>query len=381
MSILPVHWKLRTLVIVLTFLLVSIFTLSTLLVYSTREEVIWIQTTRIGTQEQVVARAGAKRIESFFKQVETDLHIMSQVKAVGDYERSQTRSLLEVAVDRYAGTPLVSFVRVNKEGEVVLSINRERTAMIENVDASDRSYFIWAKEQTDTEGVFLSEPIIARAGPLQGQKILVIAVPSYRDGVFDGVMFASIAFDQLVDEYVKSLAVYGGVQAILLDRDGNILSGLFAQDDVGHNARDIIASDYPDKQKLYERYLHEILSGITSWVEVDLQFTQEEKSGKWIVGFAPMSFGSSMWSVVVLVSHDEALGRFERYQQYSQLGLVFAGLGVVSIGLLSIVSMRKAQLIWYKRGFERAKKLQKDAIQAIGIDGNTDKMSGKSKGR
>ena len=76
-----------------------------------------------------------------------------------------------------------------------------------------------------------------------------------------------------------------------------------------------------------------------------------------------------MWSVVVLVSHDEALGRFERYQQYSQLGLVFAGLGVVSIGLLSIVSMRKAQLIWYKRGFERAKKLKKDAIHAVGIDG------------
>src|SRR3990170_3206528 len=127
MSIWPAEWKLRTLVIVLTFSLVSIFTLSTLLVYSTREEVVWIQTTRIGTQEQVVARAGAKRIESFFNRVETDLHIMSQARAVGEYERSQTRSLLEVAVDRYAGTPLVSFVRVTKEGEVVLSINRDRT--------------------------------------------------------------------------------------------------------------------------------------------------------------------------------------------------------------------------------------------------------------
>jgi hypothetical protein len=380
MSIWPVHWKLRTLVVVLTFVLVSIFTLSTLLVYSTRKEVVWIQTTRIGTQEQVVARAGAKRIESFFRRVETDLHIMSQARAVGAYERSQTGTLLEVAVDRYAGTPLVSFVRITKEGEVVLSINRERIPMIENVDASDRSYFIWAKEQIDEKGVFLSEPIIARAGPLQGQKILVIAVPSYRGGVFDGVMFASIAFDQLVDEYVKSLAVYEGVQAMLLDREGNILSGLFAQDDVGHNAREIIASDYPDKQKIYEGYLSEILSGVNSWVEVDLDLTQEEKSGKWIIGFAPMSFGNSMWSVVVLVSHDEALGRFERYQQYSQLGLVFAGLGVVSIGLLSIVSMRKAQLVWYKRGFERAKKLKKDAIQAVGIDGGSDKLSGKNKG-
>lgn len=380
MSIWPVHWKLRTLVIVLTFALVSIFTLSTILVYSSQEEVIWIQTTRIGTQEQVVARAGAERIESFFRRVETDLHIMSQARAVGDYERSQTRSLLEVAVDRYAGTPLVSFVRVNKDGQIVLSINRDRTQIDENVDASDRSYFIWAKEQTDAEGVFLSEPIIARAGPLQGQKILVIAAPSYRDGAFDGVMFASIAFDQLVDEYVRGLAVYEGVQTILLDRDGNILSGIIAQDDVGYNARDIIASDYPDKQKLYEGYLDDILSGVNSWVEVDLQFIQEEKSGKWIVGFAPMSFGSSMWSVVVLVSHDEALGRFERYQQYSQLGLVFAGLGVVSIGLLSIVSMRKAQLVWYKRGFERAKKLKKDALQAVGIDGGSDKLSGKSKG-
>jgi len=380
MSIWPVHWKLRTLVIVLTFVLVSIFTLSTLLVYSTREEVVWIQTTRIGTDEQVVARAGAKRIESFFRRVETDLHILSQARAVGEYERSQTGSLLEVAVDRYAGTPLVSFVRVNKDGQIVLSINRERIPMSENVDAKDRSYFIWAKEQTDEAGVFLSEPIIARAGPLQGQKILVIAVPSYRDGVFDGVMFASIAFDQLVDEYVKSLAVYEGVQAMLLDREGNILSGLFAQDDVGHNAREIIASDYPDKQKLYEGYLAEILSGVNSWVEVDLDFTQEEQGGKWIVGFAPMSFGNSLWSVVVLVSHNEALGRFERYQQYSQLGLIFAGLGVVSIGLLSIVSMRKAQLVWYKRGFERAKKLKQDAIQAVGIDGSSDKLSGKNKG-
>src|SRR3989344_3523646 len=369
MSIWPVHWKLRTLVIVLTFALVSIFTLSTLLVYSTREEVVWIQTTRIGTQEQVVARAGANRIESFFRRVETDLHIMSQARAVGAYERSQTGSLLEVAVDRYAGTPLVSFVRVNKDGQIVLSINRERIPINVGVDVNDRSYFLWAKEQTDAGGVFLSEPIIARAGPLEGQKILVVAVPSYRDGVFDGVMFASIGFDQLIDEYVKSLAVYEGVQTILLDREGNILSGVFAQDDVGHNARDIIASDYPDKQKLYEGYLDEILSGVNSWVEVDLQFTQEGKSGRWIVGFAPMSFGERMWSVVVLVSHDEALGRFERYQQYSQLGLVFAGLGVVSIGLLSIVSMRKAQLIWYKRGFERAKKLKKDAIHAVGIDG------------
>lgn len=360
----PIQWSVRTLVALFSITLVFIFTASALLVYLNEREVIWVQTTRIGTDKRLMARAGAQRMESFFERVEMDLRILSQVGVREEVGQAQARRLMEEAVDRYAGTPLVSMVRTDKDGRLLFSVNRERLPIALGMDLSDREYFRWARTQADDEVVFLSEALVARADPLEGHRVVVVAVPVFVDDRFDGVMFASVGFRMLIEDYVASLAVYEGSDVSVVDSNGTVIFGLLGRDISGRHLNELIRGKRPSELGQYERYVEDILSGVNSWAEMELSVGGEQGREKWIVGFAPIEFGGQMWSLLAMVSHEEALGRIERYQRVAQGGLLFAGMVTVVLGGLLILTLRKTQFVWFKRGVELAKK----AKRVVGIE-------------
>lgn len=358
-SLNPYSWSLIGIRNVLILVLVGMLTVAVLLVYSTEKEVVWAEATRVGTDRQIMALAGAKRIEAFFQRVETDLQIFSHTEVAVELEKGQALELMEQMVDRYEGTPLVSVVRVSREGRVVLSVNRQRLPVLEGVDVSDRDYFIWAKQQTSNTKVFLSTPLVAKAGPLVGKQAIIVTIPVFQNGEFDGLVFASIDLEKLITDYVASLTTYQGTEALLIDEEGLVLSGFLGKDIPGQNAKESFKQQYADVQEKYEDYLKEVLSGRNSWMQLELYFPDETQRQKWIMGFAPVKFGGRMWSLIVMVSYDEVFGRLENYQRIMRFSLIFVGLVVVVIGGLSILSMRKAEVVWYKRGFEKCKRALK----------------------
>lgn len=355
----PYEWRVRTIRNLLILVLIIFFSVFVLIRDKAEKEVVWTETTRIGTDKQLMAFAGARRMEEFLRRVETDLQILSHTESVVNLSKDQARELFEDAVDRYEDTPLVSFVRVNKDGKVMLSINRQRVRVEEGVDVSDREYFIWAESQTSNDNAFLSDPVIARAGPIKGKKALTITVTVFSGGEFDGLVFASLDLSKLVDDYVTSLVVYAGSDVMLWDEKGTVLVGLIQKDMTDQNIFEVIGARYADRQEEYERQFEEVLGGRNSWVRLDLYLPDDTRRKGWIVGFESMEFGERSWPLIVMVSEEEVFGRIERFEGYAKYGLLLVGIGVFVVGGLSVLSMRRAQFVWFQRGVERGRKALK----------------------
>lgn len=361
-------WTIARLRNVLVLVLVAGVSLVVLLSFSSEREVVWAEATRVGTDKQVIASAGAKRMEEFFQRVEVDLHTLAQTDAVVGLESSEARRIMEGVVDRYAATPLLSLVRVDAGGRVTVSVNRQRLAVGEDIDVSDRDYFVWAEAQRQDTAVFLSAPLAARAGPKEGEKVVIIAVPVTKGEEFDGLLFASLGLQTLVSDYAANLAVYQGTEVLILDQDERILAGFLRQDVSGRKVGEIVKSRSVEQQQAYARVVDDMLNGVNSWAEVEISLPGGDGAQPWIAGFAPVEFGLRRWILVVLVSNREVFGRLDAFRNYAQLAIFVVGIGAAIVGGLSILGMRQAQLVWYKRGFYAAQDKRKKVLKAIGLD-------------
>lgn len=87
----PFEWKLARVRFLFVFMIVALLTAAVLFVYSAEEEVIWAETTRVGTDKQAIAWSGAQRMETFFERVETDLRILSQGWVLAGSKEQQGR--------------------------------------------------------------------------------------------------------------------------------------------------------------------------------------------------------------------------------------------------------------------------------------------------
>ncbi len=350
-------------------------TVGVLLTYLIEREVVWAETTRVGTDKQVIALAGAKRIESFFERIAVDLRILSLQENPHSIDSppndfALSRRIMEEAVDSYENTPLVNFLRVDSEGKVVISVKRERTILGEGTDISDRDYFVWAKGQNSEGTVFLSGPFQARVEPLRGESVVTIAMPILVRGGFDGVLLGIIDTEKLLTDYVVSLVPYEGADVMIVNQDGTVIIGMLQQDLVGKSLSEVFSGKpVVFGQTRHERVINDILSGKNSWSELVDRFNGKGAGKQWIVGFAPVRFDGQRWSLITMVTQVEAFGRIEKYRRYLQLSLLFTGFGVVAIGVVSILSIRKAQLVWYKKGFHLARYAKRRVFKAVGIDG------------
>lgn len=334
--------RLRT---TLVLFLIVIFGSAVLIAFYSEKDAIWAEKTRIGTDKRVVALAGAKRLEEFFQRAEADLSIFAHTAVEMDINNKESRELIGKIVKRYEGAPLADMVLVNKEGKSVLLADPTGVREAKGIDLSDREYFVWAQKQDDEKSVFLTMPLIARGGFSEGQKAIAVVKPVFSRGIFNGVVVESINFDRLVSDYAASLVVYGGSKVMLLDEDGELLIGEMS----GKNIREITKECCVDSHEEYVALLDELVSGKNSWVE--LEMFSGKRGEKWIAGFAPVNFGGRQWTIVVMVSQDEVFGRLDKFQQRVRLSIVVIGIGVVAVGLLSILAMRQAQSVWFERGF------------------------------
>ena len=347
----------------LLLVLVSIIGIAAILIYLSEQEFIKAQTARIGNDRELVAYAGSQRMDDFFTRVWIDLKVLSRAEQAVGLSEEQTRKLFEEAVQRYEGTPLLSLVRAEKDGSVSISVNRENVP-IGLMNAVDREYFIWAQEQKDNSDVYLSGPIIAKAGPATGKNIVVIAVPVFREGEFDGIVFASIRLRHMLEKYVYSISTYLESTSLLLDDDGTVLIGSLP------DGKDVIGVRMGENQKkevsrfpfgkqgdvlgsqIVRDDLPTILNGENGWMLMNGSLLSLSEEEEYIAGYAPIDFGNKMWRLVSIASYDEVFNEFNSFKQITTLAFVTTIIGVIFVGLLSLFALRRAQLTWYTKGLE-----------------------------
>jgi hypothetical protein len=369
MQLNPFKWSIRTIKFIFTFILVGILTLSTWLVFATGQEVIQAETNRIGADRQALALAGAKRIELYFQSIGSDLQTLSYLEAINGGDVNLTRQLADQLVSRYQDSPFISIVRVDSDGSIIFSLDREGVPVPADLNLSSREYFTWAQQPDHRSQVYLSTILSAKAGPLMGQPIVIIATPIYSQEKYSGVIFASIGVGKLIDDYVVSLSSYPASDALILNDNGDIMAGVSLSPLVGQNVQNLLNAQPPDVRQSVQKNLGKVLSGNNSWVEGQVYLPDRPVKQTWIAGFAPVDFGGKRWVLVARVDKQVVFEGVKNYQHLARWGLVFAGVAVTIVGFLTILGIRLAQSACYCQGFQAAQQAKKQGIKAVGVNG------------
>jgi len=273
---------------------------------------------RVKLEKLTLARSGAFSIESFFKEREKDLVLLSEIEAVKSLKEKEARERIGILIEELKGEPVAGVGRVDKEGVLRWVVNKEDKREGEDVSVADRDYFVWAKKQTEPGKIFVSKPIKSRAGVSGGGYILVLATPVFYQREFNGLILFSLSLVELTERFVAPLTFSGAVHSLIAAEDGLVVAASIPNS-IGENIADCL-----DEEEI-------------------------------IAAYAPIKIGDQVWSLRVLVPYREAVKLTMPFKINQTRGLVFALVGVLILVLTFILGVRVAQRDGFVDGFKNGR--------------------------
>lgn len=228
------------------------------------------------SREQVMARAEARNVESFFQVFGDSIAVLAQLSSM---ERRDAKTIhdLDIFVEQWRGSNLVGgIVLTDKDGLAKFNSNVSGIPDV-GMSLSDRDYFLWAKNSPEGKYV-VGQPVTSRLGPTKGQIIVPVAAPLYQKGVFAGVLVASVKLHPLIERYLKLMKVSDQTEVYLVNQEGKPLYGS-VPDAVGFEN----ALKAKQEGRLQATYL-------------------DSKSGKpedHLIASSPISLGSQNWLLIM----------------------------------------------------------------------------------
>jgi hypothetical protein len=300
-------------------------------------------------REMVVARAGAKSIESFIELVSDTLLTLDYEIAVAG-EDSQV--VLSDFIEEWRNTPVASVLLTDEEGVVKFSANKFAEPAVED-SIAQRKYFSWAKEAEEDE-VFIGEPVLSDFEALKNRYIVTLTTPIRRDGEFKGLVSVGILLSELAETYLEPLKVSENNRIYLVNSGGVILQAPYEK---------FIGVDYLDHLS------HKSFEGVEEATEQLAESVEEaqvsrltlvlpdERSGgltRFLIAQAPVKLDGSHWTLGVATPVEDAFVCFWWFHGPQVLALtlfVFIVLGITMVGILTIrVTQREAYIDGFTRG-------------------------------
>lgn len=309
-------------------------------------------------REQVITRAGAKSIESFLELSGNSLAFLATDHCVVNVDE-ETRMVLDSFVDEWEETPLVEVILTDKDGQVIFIANREDTGRKPGIIVADRDYFNAAKEAKSGE-VFTGKPFLPRLGAYEGQYLLSLATPVYKENEFQGVLGAGILLPELTKTYLNPLKISKDTQVYLINQEGVFLHSFYPEL-VGKSAIEYLEENsYPGSDK------------IVDWVEGKLAESEEGKYvfpmqnlnnktefERYLLAYAPFNLGERHFILAVATPQRDALAFFPPFYGNQVGTLVFTIFMVLAFSALLILAIRMAERDGYLHGFKNGRKHRK----------------------
>lgn len=315
-------------------------------------------------REQVIAKAGAKSIESFFELFGAQMATFSTRSAIATQNLEDAQIAMDLFVDKWQDTAVGGIVLLGEDGKVLVNANRLKTPET-GMDFSDRDYFVWAKDAKPFE-VFVSKSMVSRLGASKGKYIVVVATPVLANGEFGGVLAASIILSELTDIYLTPLKVSQESQVYLLNQEGIILSSTISELPGKNFTQYIKANPFPGSNILLDK-LKETLTLAFEKGEGTLDYfrnsPEDKKSLKrWLLAYSavnlrlrgleqPESLLPLRWLLAVETPAEEAFVHILPFSILQTTSFVITVLGVIAFSLLLILVVRVIKRDSYLRGF------------------------------
>lgn len=246
-------------------------------------------------RQQIIARAGAANLVSFFKFFGDSVAVLSNLSSIERRDVMTTRDL-DAFVEQWRESGLVGgVVLTDKYGVAEFNSNILETHDV-GADLSDRDYFVWAKGETGRglpagrQGeYFIGQPVVSRLGATKDQVIVPVASPVYQRDVFTGVVVAAVQLQPLADRYLELMEVSDRTEVYLVDQSGDLLYSNSTQEVMGSNIFGLLGNN--------------LKSVLSSNKEGTFQNSfLDPKSGKveeHLIAYSPIDSGDQRWILIM----------------------------------------------------------------------------------
>lgn len=258
-------------------------------------------------QEQTVAKAESSNITSFFQTFGEGIAVFAQLHSV-DRRDAVTKQDMDAFVEQWRGSGIVGGIALtDSQGIVQFNSNVLGTSDV-GASLADRDYFAWAKSQSAEGGYFISQPVISRLGATKGQMVVLVASPVVNQGVFAGVVAASVAFKPLTQKYLEFMKVSDSTDIFLIDQDGGLLYSSSAIYPAGSNAFDLLRKNPFLGSQILSDSLKDKLSTLQEGsLQTSYLDPRTNKLEPHLVAYSPIVLGSQKWLLIMGSPADNAM--------------------------------------------------------------------------
>ena len=316
--------------LLLGFILVVLTTIGILLFWNASKTTEQVLLEKTKTRQSIIAIAGSQVIENFFEARKVKLHYLANLEEIKTIDEVKGRKAIRDFIDQIKDKPLTSVVRIDKNGKVLWSENKLHQKVEEGIDASDRSYFQWAKSQTEEGLVVLSEPVIARTGIVKGSLVIVMATPVFYKGQFNGVLTMVISTNELTDRFIEPLTVSPGSQQLILEKNGQVI----ASHNCAQNPKKISTESFKEQN-----------GSLVMDLAIDGQMQKK------IVGYAPIEIDQNYWYLLVSAPYEEVANQLYPFFQIQNQGLILLAIALIILILFNVLIIRIAERQGYRSGY------------------------------
>ncbi len=244
-------------------------------------------------------------------------------KSYEDVMNTEGYSALEAAHKQLAGK-IHGLYRMDTEGRIRSRIPWDATRL-----GNDYSGKPGIKTVMETHKPYVSDLFESNSG----RRCFSVCQPIFKEQQFVGIIRAAVHLST-IREMVKQIKVGKKGYVQIIDDKGNLLAHP-ADEQVGKNIISARKELFPDDDWLeLEEIVREMRSGKTGVGIYRSAWWQDEKPAivKKLTAYAPIRFGSKLWSLGAVTGYDEVAGSIETHSRTIAAGLLSTMLSFFVIG-------------------------------------------------
>lgn len=254
---------------------------------------------QILAKQQVLARAEASNITSFFHEFGNSVAVLAQLKSI-ESKNLNASDNMDSFVEQWRASGIVDGVALT-DAKGIVQLNSDITGITDTgALLSDRDYFLWGKSGAKRGEYFIGQPVISRLGGSKNQLIVPVASPVYQDGKFTGVVVAAVVLKKLTQNYLTLMMVSDKTDVYLISQDGILLFSSTYPVGVGSNVFDLLeAKGFPGTDSLTAKLRATLEKPEEGQLRLPYKDPVSQKMEDHFVAYSPVSLGAQNWLLIM----------------------------------------------------------------------------------
>jgi PAS domain S-box-containing protein len=262
----------------------------------------------LNARQLIHAKQAARGIEAFFGDHINILQNFSKNEHIVTLDESGKRLMRELISSHVGEISIIS--REDSHGRILHAEPYDRRVIGQPVTQMEDFLKVKSTHQIAVSDVFTNR---------RGFKSIIIHVPVFKRGSFDGTFAMLISFDFIAKRYIEDIRIGKNGYAWVVSRDGTELSCPIP----GHVGNSVFDNcrEFPDILAMAGRMIQGE-QGVTTYMFDRIRGGAAGKTTKHAV-FMPIRLGDNFWSIVVATPEEEVISAFSGFRDRLLLIAIF----------------------------------------------------------